>query len=259
MNAMRALIVSLILAASALAAECGNCQGTRVVGSVPLFYPCPSCYGSGEVPDKPAEKVASAPDRKPGQPRPSVCRVVSSSGSSIAAGSGVLVRVSGTSGLVLTAYHVIRENRANLEVTFPEGVTTPARLVAFDQDWDLAALSVGRPEAAPIPIAAKAPRRGERLTIAGYGPVGVYREQTGKVTDYGSPTREHPAQFVELEGAARQGDSGGPIFDQAGELAGILFGTSRGRTVGSCSTRLSLFLAEADAKVPACTLCEAAK
>jgi hypothetical protein len=89
--------------------------------------------------------------------------------------------------------------------------------------------------------------------------VGVYREQTGRVTDYGSPTKSHPAQFVEVEGAARSGDSGGPIFDSSGELAGVLFGAARGRTIGSCSTRLSLFLAEADAKVPACTLCEAAK
>jgi hypothetical protein len=107
-----------------------------------------------------------------------------------------------------------------------------------------------------VAIAAQAPRKGDRLTIAGYGPAGVYREQTGNVTDYGSPTRKHPAQFVELEGAARQGDSGGPIFDQAGQLAGVLFGTGRNRTIGSCSTRLALFLAEADRKAPVATLCE---
>ena len=53
-----------------------------------------------------------------------------------------------------------------------------------------------------------------------------------------------------------QGDSGGPIFDQAGELAGVLFGAARNRTIGSCSTRLALFLAEADRKAPVATLCE---
>jgi S1-C subfamily serine protease len=255
MNAMRVLIVSLILAASALAADCGNCQGTRVVGKVPLFFPCPSCYGTGDLPDAAkAEEVVPA-----GRPRPAVCRVVSTSDKYIEAGTGVLVRVNGTSGLVLTAYHVVRGNRPTLEVTFPEGRTLPARIVAWDQDWDLAALAVGRPEAEPVPISAKAPRRGDRLTIAGYGQVGVYREQTGCVTDYGSPTKSHPAQFVEVEVAARSGDSGGPIFDSNGELAGVLFGVARGRTIGSCSTRLSLFLAEADSKVPACTLCETAK
>lgn len=255
---MRALIVSLILAASALAAECGNCQGTRVVGMVPLFQPCPSCLGSGTVPDSPARASGEKP-RPSGRPRPAVCRVVGSGGPSLVAGSGVLVRVSGTQGLVLTAWHVVRGNRDAIEVTFPEGVTLPAKVVAWDQDWDLAALAISRPEADPVAIAAKAPRKGEPLTCAGYGQVGVYRELTGAVTDFGSPTPQHPEQFVEVEGTARSGDSGGPIFDERGEVAGILFGQARGKTIGSCSTRLHLFLAEAGKKAPACMLCEAAK
>jgi len=264
---MRSILVSLILAGAALAADCGNCQGTRVVGEVPLFFPCPRCEGTGTTADLPpqGDKVGSFPveehdkvtkPTRPGLARPSVCRVVSQTGASLECGSGVLVRVSGSSALVLTAYHVVRANRGTLEVAFPCGTVGPARLVAFDQDWDLAALAVGRPDAEPVAIAAQAPRLGDRVTIAGYGPAGVYREQTGKVTDYGSPTRKHPAEFVELEGAARQGDSGGPIFDQAGQLAGVLFGQARGRTIGSCSTRLALFLADADRKAPVATLCE---
>jgi len=115
---------------------------------------------------------------------------------------------------------------------------------------------VPRPDAEPVSIAAQAPRIGDRLTIAGYGPAGVYRELTGAVMEYGSPTKTHPAQFVDMTGTARQGDSGGPMFTKDGQLAGVLFGQARGRTVGSCSTRLALFLAEADKKVPACMLCE---
>lgn len=253
---MRSVLVSLIFAASALAADCGNCQGTRLVGKVPLFYPCQACQGTGTTADIPSEKAGSVSDRKPGQPRPQVCRVVCGVGPSLECGSGVLVRVSGTSGLVLTAWHCVRGNRDAVDVSFPDGSTTRARVVAWDQDWDLAALAVGRPDAEPVAIAAQAPRLGDPVTIAGYGPAGVYREQTGKVTDYGSPTRQHAAQFVELEGTARQGDSGGPIFDQAGQLAGVLFGAARGRTIGSCSTRLALFLAEADRKAPVATLCE---
>ena len=42
---------------------------------------------------------------------------------------------------------------------------------------------------------------------------------------------------------ARQGDSGGPILNDRGELAGVLFGQNSGRTIGSCSTRLRTFLA----------------
>jgi S1-C subfamily serine protease len=261
---MRSIVVSLIIAASALAADCGRCQGNRVVGSVPVFHPCPSCEGRGTVPDGDTTGSFSAKEHdkvtdsaRPGRARPAVCRVVSHVGAQIEAGSGVLVRVSGSSAVVLTAYHVVRANRGTLEVAFPCGTVGPARLVAYDQDWDLAALATPRPEAEPVAIAAQAPRLGDRLTIAGYGPAGVYRELTGAVMEYGSPTKTHPAQFVDMVGAARQGDSGGPMFTAGGELAGILFGQARGRTVGSCSTRLTLFLQEADAKTPDRMLCEA--
>lgn len=264
---MRSIIVSLILAASALAADCGVCQGTRLVGDVPLFWPCPTCEGTGTTADLPPQGDRTGNSRaddagkvpkvsRPGRARPSVCRVVSQAGASIEAGSGVLVRVSGSSALVLTAYHVVRGNRGTMEVAFPCGTVGPARLVAFDQDWDLAALAVPRPDAEPATIAAQAPRLGDRLTIAGYGPAGVYRELDGSVVEFGSPTREHPAQFVDMTGTARQGDSGGPMFTKDGQLGGVLFGQARGRTVGSCSTRLALFLAEADRKAPERMLCE---
>lgn len=267
---MRALIVSLILAASAIAADCGRCQGTRVVGAAPVFYPCQACEGRGTVPDPPAAPgeacddgacrapaPSPAPAARPGRARPTVCRVVSQTGASIEAGSGVLVRASGSSAVVLTAYHVVRGNRGTLEVAFPCGTVGPARLVAFDQDWDLAALAVPRPDAEPVVISAQAPRLRDRITIAGYGPAGVYRELTGEVVEFGSPTQTKPAQFMDITGTARQGDSGGPMFNSRGELAGILFGQARGRTVGSCSTRLALFLREADEKAPERMLCEA--
>lgn len=255
---MRPLLISLILAGASLAAECGVCQGTRVVGAVPLFYPCAECHGTGTTADPPPAPAVAAVTRNPGQPRPAVCRVVCGVGQSLEVGTGVLVRASGTTGLVLTAWHVVRGNFEAVDVSFPDGSTTRARVVAWDQDWDLAALFVGRPEGDPVEIAIQAPRLGDPLTIAGYGPAGVYREQTGRVTDYGSPTRKHAAQFVELEGTARSGDSGGPIFTADGQLAGVLFGTARKRTIGSCSTRLALFLAEADRKVPSatCSVCE---
>jgi hypothetical protein len=48
--------------------------------------------------------------------------------------------------------------------------------------------------------------------------------------------------MIELNVGARQGDSGGPIFDQQGELAGVLFGSGRGTTVGAYSGRIGEFL-----------------
>jgi hypothetical protein len=49
--------------------------------------------------------------------------------------------------------------------------------------------------------------------------------------------------MVEVAVVARQGDSGGPIFNQRGELAGVLFGSAHGTTTGSYCGRIGGFLA----------------
>jgi hypothetical protein len=85
---------------------------------------------------------------------------------------------------------------------------------------------------------------GEQLTIAGFGR-GTYREESGPCTEYLSPGAGYPKEFVELKATARQGDSGGPILNAEGKLAGVLFGQNDGRTLGSCSTRVRAFLASA--------------
>lgn len=241
---LRTILISILLALSPVnghAADCANCRGGRVVGQGPVRWACPVCLGTGSVPDPSPVAAASQPTAA-GRPRPVVARITAADGPSRICGSGVLVQASGSSATVLTNWHVVRSHRDGLSVSWPDGSASPASVVASDDSWDLAALAVPAPKAAPVPIAASAPRLGDSLTIAGYGPDGTYREQTGPVTDFLSPTREHARQFVELRAAARQGDSGGPIFNDRGELAGVLFGCKDGLTCGSCSTRLQTFL-----------------
>ena len=52
-----------------------------------------------------------------------------------------------------------------------------------------------------------------------------------------------PYEMVELSVAARQGDSGGPILNSQGELAGVLWGAGWGTTSGSYSGRVAAFVA----------------
>jgi hypothetical protein len=93
-----------------------------------------------------------------------------------------------------------------------------------------------------MPLAAALPKPGEALAIAGYGP-GIYREAAGQCTQYLAPGRNAPCEMVELSAAARQGDSGGPIVNTEGKLAGVLFGSGHGTTTGACSRRVWHFLA----------------
>ncbi|MFM1903296.1 MAG: hypothetical protein RLZZ440_1196 [Planctomycetota bacterium] len=175
-------------------------------------------------------------------PRPAVARIVAPEQSSTSLGSGVLVDVNRTQGLVLTNWHVVRDSRSAVLVQFPDGFQSAGTVVRWDEAWDLAALVIWKPTATPVPIAAAPPAVGDTLTIAGFGR-GPYREETGPCLDYLSPGTGYPREFLELQATARQGDSGGPIFNARGELAGVLFGQADGRTIGSCSARVREFLA----------------
>jgi hypothetical protein len=176
------------------------------------------------------------------EPHPAVARIVAPESSGTALGSGVLVDVNRSQGLVLTNWHVVRDSRSALLVQFADGFQSAGTVVRWDEAWDLAAVVIWKPVATPVSIAATAPVIGERLTIAGFGR-GAYREEAGPCTDYLSPGTGYAKEFVELQATARQGDSGGPIFNDRRELAGVLFGQAEGRTIGSCSTRVRTFLA----------------
>ena len=176
------------------------------------------------------------------EPRPAVARVVAPDGSGTSLGSGVLVDRNASQALVLTNWHVVRDSRSAVLVQFPDGFQSAGTVLRVDSVWDLAAIVIWKPNVEPVPLAARAPAIGEPLTIAGYGR-GPYREVSGDCTQYLSPGNGQPMELVELVGEARQGDSGGPIFNARGELAGVLFGESGGRTIGASSPRVRAFLA----------------
>jgi hypothetical protein len=173
---------------------------------------------------------------------PAVCRViVDDRGPSVSYGSGTLVGVDQTLGLVVTNWHVVCDAAGPIMVVFPDGFRSTATVLATDRNWDLAALAIRRPPVEPIALATEIPRRGDPLTIAGYGP-GSYKASTGRCTQYVSPGFGLPFEMVELDTPARQGDSGGPMLNRRGELAGVLFGTGFGRTAGSHCGRVRRFL-----------------
>ncbi len=175
-------------------------------------------------------------------PHPAVARIIAPESTGVSLGSGVLVDINGSQGLVLTNWHVIRDSRSAVLVQFADGFQSAGTVIRFDEAWDLAAISIWKPKANPVPLAQRNPIPGEPLSIAGYGR-GAYREQRGRCTEYLSPGSGYPKELVELQAPARPGDSGGPILNTDGRLAGVLFGEGNGRTVGSCASRLRVFMA----------------
>jgi hypothetical protein len=184
---------------------------------------------------------SSAASRSPNGVHPAVVRIFVPDRDSTSLGSGALVAVSQYHGLVVTNWHVVRDAAGPITVAFPDGFRSPATLLRTDKDWDLAALAIWRPNVPPIPLAEAPPQLGEPLAIAGYGD-GPYRAIAGRCTQYVSPGGNLPYEMVELSAPARNGDSGGPIFNSRGELAGVLFGSARGETTGSYCGRVRWFL-----------------
>jgi hypothetical protein len=174
-------------------------------------------------------------------PHPAVARIVAPEREAISYGSGTLIAVQDDYGLVLTNWHVVRDGNGVVDVVFPGGFRSAGRVLKVDRDWDLALLAIWRPPVEPVRLAARAPRPGEPLSIAGYGS-GSYRAAGGRCTQYLSPGRGLPFDMVELSTAARQGDSGGPILNERGELAGVLFGATWRTTAGTHAGRVARFL-----------------
>jgi S1-C subfamily serine protease len=156
-------------------------------------------------------------------------------------GSGVLI----DGGRVLTAWHVLRDAPQNAVVRFRGMDPIPAKFVAGDNNWDIALLfiDIDPKKIEPAKIADRDPIKRDPVTIAGYGPVpDLYRERTGLVTQYLSPAGLGIDELVEVSVTARDGDSGGPMYNQKGEIVGILFGSSDGFTSGACASRLREFI-----------------
>ena len=170
-----------------------------------------------------------------------MARVIVAEGRAYSFGSATLVYAQEDYALVVTNWHVVRDVEGSVIVAFPNGFRSTAQILKVDPVWDLAALKISSPQIQPVPLATSIPRPGDTLMIAGYG-AGQYQSATGRCTQYVSPASNEPYEMVELSAEARQGDSGGPIFNTRGQLAGVLFGAGRGTTSGSYVGRVRTFV-----------------
>ena len=202
----------------------GGCPG----GSCPIPQP-----PRWQTPRRPAAEAPQAP------PNPAVCRIRNQMARQGSLGSGTVVDTGGGYALVLTCKHLFRDGAGAITCTFPGNPTAyPGKYVADKNENDLAAILIDDPRVAPVDLAAEPLRRGEFAQSAGFGPDGRYAVNSGFVT------RVDGTQF-ELSGAARQGDSGGPVFDAQGRLIGVLWGTDGREVIATSAATADGFLQRA--------------
>ncbi|MDR1053985.1 MAG: serine protease [Planctomycetaceae bacterium] len=193
--------------------------------------------------------AAPANNTKSEQPFPNIARLVAFDQNGQSFGSCSYIGSAGDYGIIVSNWHVICEADGLVHVHFPSGFSSFGAIVQFDRKWDLAVIVISKPPTIiqPLPIMQTAPRPGEPLWVAGYG-AGSYRIASGYCVEYLAPEipRNGTApsfEIIKLSTTARQGDSGGPILNKNGELAGVLFGSDMvTSTAGSHCERVKWFL-----------------
>lgn len=144
---------------------------------------------------------------------------------------------------ILTCYHVLRNSYGPYSVQFSGGPEIPAALVATDPDHDLALLEIARPVNC-TPVSIDGDLSNVPLMSGGFGPgSGAWRWVVGSQTNPLDAFYELTGEQVcdgqvccKLDDGSRvyrDGDSGGPVLNQAGKLAGVAWG-AKGRVVYFC-------------------------
>ena len=135
------------------------------------------------------------------------------------AGAGTIWR---SDGLIITNAHVVR-GRHGLKVTLPDNRTLPARLLAHDDQHDLAALAVDATGLPTIQIGdSRLLKAGQWVMAIGH-PYGV-AGASGIVIGEGAQLPEMAAggnEWIAVSLHMRPGHSGGPLVDIDGRLVGI--------------------------------------
>ncbi len=140
-------------------------------------------------------------------------------------GSGVLISADGK---VMTAAHVVQA-ADKVRVAFPGDTVAEARVIASEPAADVALLQIDRlPEGAVVAKLGDSDQVevGDEIFVVG-APFGISHTLTvGHISARHEPNSMlsgvELAEFFQTDAAINQGNSGGPMFNQAGEVIGIV-------------------------------------
>ena len=147
------------------------------------------------------------------------------------AGSGVIYS---EDGYIITNNHVI-EGASNIKVTLNDGNSTNARLIATDKQTDLAVIKIEASGLIPVTISKEEDLCVGGLVVAIGNPLGTL---SGTATEgiISALEREivlegKSMSLIQTSASINPGNSGGGLFDQYGNLAGIVVAKSSGSDV----------------------------
>jgi len=134
-------------------------------------------------------------------------------------GSGFVISAD---GYVVTNNHVV-EHAKEVEVTFDNGKTLPAKVIGTDKRTDLALIKVSDGGNLPfVEWSTNAPRVGDWVIAVG-NPFGLGGTVTaGIVSARGRDIQAGPYDdFLQIDAPVNRGNSGGPTFDERGGVVGV--------------------------------------
>ena len=176
---------------------------------------------------------SEAPPPRPSGKRMSVEELVATCGPSVCIVSGRLGHGSGfvvAPGVIATNYHVVEPNqRGGLTVRFPSARGEPrggrqARYIHGNKNRDLAFLAYDGKHP-PLPLAADYRfRSGQEIIIIGSPGVGNVEMIQNAVTRglMSTMLNEGDLTLFQLDASVNPGNSGGPVFDESGNVVGVV-------------------------------------
>ncbi len=210
-----------------------------------LLASSPGIFATG-VATAPRDCKATPAGPVPTQPHRAVARVIAGQWKRNY-GTGTVVAAASDRAWLVTCAHLfqgIPRGGAGPPVValFPDGQRGLGRLIALDETWDLALVELPGITIQAVKVAEHSPQVGQWLTSCGYGSEGQFACNRGQLQGYVSPGRSPIREMFTLSGKARQGDSGGPVFDSSGQLVGVLWGSDGQVVVATGCSRLREFL-----------------
>ncbi len=137
-----------------------------------------------------------------------------------AKGSGFIIS---SSGIVVTNNHVVKDAKT-VSVTLSNGVSYPATVLGTDPRTDLAVLKIHVDHPLPyVEIGDSTNVKPGEWVVALGNPFGLGGTVTaGIVSALGRDIGDGPYdKFIQIDAPINEGNSGGPLFDQQGQVIGI--------------------------------------